>query len=119
MISRIKRKTGFKAMTNNTVKSAIDAKEEIRVKRLGFLRDKTTADCFNARVITRNGKITAEEMNVIAEAAKLFGSGEVAMTSRLTVEVQRIPHSKIDDFIKYLEQYGLETGGTGRKVLPR
>ena len=105
-------------MTNNTVKSAIDAKEEIRVKRLGFLRDKTTADCFNARVITRNGKITAEEMNVIAEAAKMFGSGEVAMTSRLTVEVQRIPHSKIDEFMKYLEQYGLETGGTGRKVRP-
>ena len=49
-------------MTVNTVKSIIDAKEEIRVKRLGFLRDKTTADRFNARVITRNGKVTAEEL---------------------------------------------------------
>ena len=105
-------------MTENTVKSIIDAKEEIRVKRLGFLRDKTTADCFNARVITRNGKVTAEELGIIGEAAKLYGNGEVAMTSRLTVEIQRIPHSEIDKVMAYLEQHGLETGGTGRKVRP-
>ena len=105
-------------MTDNNVKSVIDAKEEIKLKRLGFLRDKTTADCYNARVITRNGKITAEEMNVIAETAKLYGSGEVTMTSRLTVEIQRIPYEKIDEVIAYLNRHGLETGGTGRKVRP-
>ena len=103
-------------MTNNTVKPAYDTKEEIRLKRLGFLRDKTTADCFNARVITRNGKISAEELAVIAKAAQLYGNGEVAMTTRLTVEIQRIPHEKINEVITYLEQHGLETGGTGRKV---
>ena len=55
--------------------------EETRVKALGFLRDKTTADKFNGRVITRNGKITAEETRTIAETAERFGSGEVTMTS--------------------------------------
>ena len=105
-------------MTENTVKSIVDAKEEIRVKRLGFLRDKTTADCFNARVITRNGKITAEEMEVIANAAKLYGNGEVAMTVRLTVEIQRVPYANIKPLMEYLAQYGLETGGTGKKVRP-
>lgn len=105
-------------MRENTVKSAIDFKEEIRIKRLGFLRDKTTANCYNARVITRNGKITAEEMDVISKAARLYGNGEVAMTVRLTVEIQRVPYENIVPLMDYLAQHGLETGGTGKKVRP-
>ena len=89
-----------------------------RVKGMGFLRDKLTPDCFNARVITRNGKITAAEMRAIAEAAERFGSGEVAMTSRLDIEVQRIPYANIEPFIAFLAEYGLEVGGTGPKVRP-
>ena len=46
---------------------------------------------FNIRVITRNGKITAEEQRVIAEAAERYGSGEVTMTTRLTLEIQCVP----------------------------
>ena len=105
-------------MTENTVKSQIDAKEEIRLKRLGFLRDKTTSDCFNARVITRNGKVSAEELGIIADAATRFGSGEVTLTSRLTFEIQKIPYANINPLMAYLEQHGLETGGTGRRVRP-
>ena len=44
--------------------------EETRVKALGFLKDKRTPDKFNGRVITRNGKITAEEARAIAQAAE-------------------------------------------------
>ena len=51
---------------------------------------------FNGRVITRNGKITAEEIRIIAEAAELYGSGEVTMTSRLTVEIQGVPYDNIE-----------------------
>ena len=40
-----------------------------RVKALGFLHNKDT-DLFNGRVITRNGKITAEQAKVIAEASE-------------------------------------------------
>lgn len=90
----------------------------IRVKGLGFLRDKTTENCFNGRVITRNGKITAKEARIIAEAAERFGSGEVAMTSRMTIEIQRIPFENIEPLIAFLENEGLETGGTGPKVRP-
>lgn len=94
-------------------------KEEIaRVKGLGFLQDKLTADCFNGRVITRNGKITAQEAKIIAEAAEKFGSGEIAMTSRLAIEIQRIPYANIAPLCEFLAQYGLETGGTGPKVRP-
>ncbi|MDY4192240.1 MAG: FAD-dependent oxidoreductase [Oscillospiraceae bacterium] len=97
---------------------AIPPEEEARVKGLGFLRDKTSPDCFNGRVITRNGKITAQESRAIAEAAERFGSGEIAMTSRLTVEIQGVPFGNIEPLREYLAQAGLETGGTGSKVRP-
>ena len=89
-----------------------------RVKGLGCLRDKTTEDCFNVRVITRNGKITVAESRAIAEAAERFGSGEIAMTTRQTVEIQRVPYENIDALISYLKEFGLTTGGTGPKVRP-
>lgn len=100
------------------VPCTVDADEVARIKGLGFLRDKTTADKFNCRVITRNGKITAEESRAIADAAEKFGSGELAMTSRMTIEVQGIPYGNINDFITFLNEKGLETGGTGPKVRP-
>ncbi len=101
-----------------TVKCTVDPKEVARIKGLGFLRDKTTEDKFNCRVITRNGKITADESRAIADAAERFGSGEIAMTSRMTVEVQGIPYGSVQSFIDFLAEKGLETGGTGPKVRP-
>ena len=98
--------------------AAVSPEEEKRVKALGFLKDKNTADKFNGRVITRNGKITAEEARTIAEAAELFGSGEVTMTSRMTMEIQGVPFDSIEPLREYLMQAGLETGGTGSKVRP-
>ncbi len=96
----------------------LPAEEITRVKGLGFLLDKRTGDSFNGRVITRNGKITTAESRAIAEAAELYGSGEVAMTSRLTVEIQGVPFENIEPLRQHLLQAGLETGGTGSKVRP-
>lgn len=96
----------------------VSAEEITKVKALGFLHDKRTPDKFNGRVITRNGKITAEEARTIAEAAEMFGSGEVTMTSRLTMEIQGVPFENIEPLREYLMQAGLETGGTGSKVRP-
>lgn len=98
--------------------AAVPPEEVTRVKGLGFLWDKRTPDCFNGRVITRNGKITADEMRAITEAAEQFGSGEVAMTSRLTMEIQHVPFDNIEPLREYLQAAGLETGGTGSKVRP-
>ena len=89
-----------------------------RVKGLGCLRDKRYPDVFNVRVITRNGKITTTEHRAIAEAADRFGSGEVAMTTRLTMEIQGVKYDNIDALIEFLAGYGLETGGTGTLVRP-
>lgn len=95
--------------------SAADIK---RVKGMGCLQDKRYDDIFNVRVITRNGKLTAQEQRKVAEAAELFGSGEITMTTRLTLEIQGVPYDKIDDLIAFLKDEGLDVGGTGSKVRP-
>lgn len=100
------------------VKCTVPKEEVMRIKGLGFLRDKRSEDKFNGRVITRNGMITSEECEIIAKAAKKFGSGKVAFTSRMTVEVQGIPYANIDAFCAFLNENSLETGGTGAKVRP-
>ncbi len=110
-------------VTFNEVKVPRDGKklspEDIkRVKGLGCLQDKRYDDIFNVRVITRNGKITADEQKKIAEAAQRFGTGEVTMTTRLTLEIQGVPYDSIDELREFLAEAGLETGGTGSKVRP-
>ena len=75
----------------------ISAAEIKRVKALGFLNNKGT-DLFNARVITVNGKITAHQTAVLAQAAEKFGSGEVEFTTRLTVEIRGVPFQDIPAF---------------------
>ena len=89
-----------------------------RVKGLGCLRDKRYPDRFNVRVITRNGKITTAEQRAIADAADKFGSGEVAMTTRQTIEIQGIAYDQIENLIAFLGEHGLEIGGTGPRVRP-
>ncbi len=110
--------TFFNDVKVKNAQAAVSPAEMARVKGLGFLFDKRTADRFNARVITRNGKITAEESRAIAQAAEQYGSGEIAMTSRLTIEIQGVPFDNIEPLRDFLSQAGLETGGTGSKVRP-
>lgn len=95
----------------------IKAEEIKRVKALGFLHNKGT-DCFNGRIITRNGKITAKQAKVVAEAAEKYGNGDVEFTTRLTIEVRGIHFDNIEPFREYIANAGLETGGTGPLVRP-
>lgn len=100
------------------VKSALPPEEIKRVKGLGCLQDKRYPDRFNVRVITRNGKLTTDEQRAVAEAADRFGSGEVTMTTRLTLEIQCVPYDKLEELIDFLRAAGLQTGGTGSLVRP-
>jgi len=105
-------------MADNMTETKILPEEIKRLKGLGCLHDKRFKDIFNVRVITRNGKLTTAEHMKIAEAAEKFGSGEVTMTTRLTLEIQGVPYAKIDELFAFLAEAGLETGGTGAKVRP-
>lgn len=99
-------------------KPSVSPEEVKRVKGLGALWDKTTPDCFNLRVITRNGKITAKELALIANLAKEYGNGVTAMTTRLTLEIQQVPLANIEPLRAKLQEVGMDIGGTGSKVRP-
>ena len=99
-------------------KCTVPTSEVARIKGLGFLRDKTTEDTFNCRVLTVNGRVSSDFMRDVADAADKFGSGKLAMTSRMTIEIQGIPYSNVDDFIAFINSKGIECGGTGPKVRP-
>lgn len=88
-----------------------------RVKSLGCLNNKGT-DLFNIRVLTVNGKVSARQAKVLADAAEQFGSGELEFTTRMTVEVPGVHFNNIEPFREYIAQAGLITGGTGPLVRP-
>lgn len=93
--------------------------EEIaKVKGMGFLIDKTTMCHFNGRVLTVNGRMSAEKLVVVAEAAKKYAGGTVGLTTRQTIEIQHIPYENIQPLIDFLREHDLEIGGTGPKVRP-
>ncbi len=102
----------------NTEYKTPSAEEIAAVKGKGFLIDKTTGKHFNARVLTINGRVTAEQMEAVAECAKRFGNGYVTLTSRMTFEIQHIPFENIEAMSEFLNERGMKTGGTGPKVRP-
>lgn len=87
------------------------------VKGRGFLINRGT-ECFSGRVVSVGGLYSAEELAVIAECAKRFGSGKITFTSRLSAEIVGIPYEKIDEADAFLAEHGLHFGGTGAKVRP-
>ena len=95
----------------------VSKEEEKRLKGLGFLNNKGT-DEFSARIITVNGKVTAAQHKCMADAAEKFGNGNLAYTTRLSVEIPGIPYEKIDEFQEFIAREGLAAGGTGAKVRP-
>ena len=86
-------------------------------KGRGWLLNKGT-DTFSARVVTVNGKVSADQLLAVAEAARKFGSGEVTFTSRQGIEVLGVPADKTADFENALAPAGLSVGGTGPRVRP-
>ena len=91
--------------------------EKKRLKGRGYIITRD-GEHFIARIITEDGVLNDEELKVVAEAAKRFGDGRVAMTARMTVEVQGLTRDTIEPFNEFIAQAGLYTGGTGARVRP-
>ena len=86
--------------------------DEIKALKVkGWLHNKGT-DSFSARVITVNGKVTADQLQTVAEAARKYGSGDVTFTSRQTIEVLGVHAAKTCDFEAAIAAAGMAVGGT-------
>ena len=102
----------------NPIMATTLSQEEIKsFKGRGWLLNKGT-DTFSARIITANGKVSADQLHAVAEAARKFGTGEVAFTSRQTIEALGVPADKTAAFEAELASVGLSVGGTGPRVRP-
>ncbi|MBE6036955.1 MAG: (4Fe-4S)-binding protein [Clostridiales bacterium] len=95
----------------------ITAEEKKTLKGRGYIMSKD-GEHFVARIITVDGTLTDAELLKIAEASRKFGSGKVALTSRMTVEVQGLTYENLEPFNEFIAEAGLYTGGTGARVRP-
>ena len=95
----------------------IDAAEKKALKGRGYILT-NDGEHFIARVVSGNGVYTNEEMAAIVKAAKDYGNGDLALTSRMNIEVQGIAYENIEPFARAVEAAGLLVGGTGAKVRP-
>lgn len=75
-------------------------------------------DKFIARVVSPCGLFTNEQMQVMTNVAKKYGNGNIALTTRLTAEIQGVSYTDADEIIGEIEACGLVTGGTGSVVRP-
>jgi len=92
--------------------------EEIKaLKGRGWLLNKGTGT-FSARIVTVNGKVSSDQLQAVAEAARKFGTGEVTFTSRQSIEVLGVPAEMTTIFEIELAAVGLSVGGTGPLVRP-
>ena len=73
---------------------------------------------FIARIVAPNGVFTNEQMQMVTDVARKYGDGRVALTVRLTIEVQGIPYENLEPLVAEVEAAGLVTGGTGSIVRP-
>ena len=89
--------------------------EKKALKGRGYIMTRD-GEHFVGRIITEDGVLTSEELMAAAEAAKKIGSGAVAMTSRMTVEVQGLTYETIEPLDQFLKARGLDTGRTGARV---
>ena len=91
--------------------------ERKRLKGIGILsnRDK---EHFSMRILTGNGVMTSEELAIVSEAAKKYGDGCAALTTRMTIEIQNIPYENIEPLCHFIESSGLHYGGTGARIRP-
>lgn len=95
----------------------ITAEQRKSVKGEGFLSNRDGKH-FSMRVITENGVLNANQMKNLYEVAEKYGNGQIAFTSRLTVELPGIKFEDIENVKEYVAKDGMATGGTGSKVRP-
>lgn len=92
-----------------------DQKKAYKARGIILTRD---GEHFIERVLSPNGVFTGDQMQAITDAAKKYGSGKVAMTTRLTMEIMDVPFENIEACCDDMYAAGLYVGGTSSLVRP-
>ncbi len=95
----------------------ITAEERKALKGRGIVSTKNN-EIFIARVVSPAGIFSQEQIQAVTDAARKYGNGSVAMTTRLTVEIQGVTYENVEALIADMEAVGLAVGGTGSVVRP-
>lgn len=95
----------------------ITAEEKRVLKTRGIIMTNDN-EHFIARIIAPCGLFTNAQMQAMTDAAKKYGNGDIAMTTRLTCEIQGVTLDVVEDLIKDMEAAGLWVGGTSSVVRP-
>ncbi len=67
----------------------------------------------SARVVTKNGVLSSEQMRAACEIADTYGNGKIAITSRMCLELPVISYDNIQNVIDALEKVDLAPGERG------
>lgn len=88
-----------------------------QARKQGFVERKQTG-LYNCRIVTGNGKLTAQEGIEICELAKKYGDGEIGFATRQTVEIMGISEENLGLVKKEIANLGLTMGTIGPKIEP-
>ena len=95
----------------------IDEAEKKALKGRGIIMT-NDGEHFVARVVSSNGVFSNAQLRALTDAAEKYGDGRIAMTTRLTVEIQGVTYENVEPLVAAVEACGLVTGGTGSVVRP-
>ena len=87
----------------------IDEAEKKALKGRGIIMT-NDGEHFVARVVSSNGVFSNAQLRALTDAAEKYGDGRIAMTTRLTVEIQGVSYENVEPLVAAVEACGLVTG---------
>ncbi|MDQ1254407.1 MAG: anaerobic sulfite reductase subunit [Euryarchaeota archaeon] len=89
--------------------------EQSSSKKQGFLSQKQD-NMFSMRLRVVAGRVDAEKLRAIADAAEKYGDGYIHITSRQQIEIPFVKLGDIEDASCELEKQGIFKGSSGKRV---
>lgn len=89
--------------------------EQSSSKKQGFLPQRQD-NMFSMRLKVVAGRVDAEKLRAIADAAEKYGNGYIHITSRQQIEIPFVKLSDTEDASYELEKQGIFKGSSGKRV---
>ena len=104
---------GLRVRNAFPIHTAITRGDYVRLKWLGIFHNKVRPGRFMLRLRIVNGVLTADQMELVADLAKKFGSGRIDITTRQGIQIRDFDFYYIPRILQDLEAADLSTLQTG------